>query len=71
MHDCACVAKHRLGPALMALDRHNLTGSFSMDLNSSMHRAVAWRLQLAALQDNATSECRCGAGALRRLRTTV
>lgn len=49
----------RLGPRLMALDRQNLTGPYSLDLSSDIHRAVAWRLQLAALQDNSTSECRC------------
>jgi hypothetical protein len=54
----------RLGPQLMALDRGNLTGAYSLDLTSSPHRAVARRLQLAALQDNATSECRWESGAL-------
>lgn len=42
----------------MALDRHNLTGPYSLDLSNEVHRAVAWRLQLAALQDSATSECK-------------
>lgn len=52
----------RLGPALIAFDRKNLTGPFSLDLSSSIHRAVAWRLQLAALQDTGTSDCRWGQG---------
>jgi hypothetical protein len=42
----------------MVLDRHNLTGPYSLDLSTDIHRAVAWRLQLAALQDNATAECK-------------
>lgn len=42
----------------MALDRQNLTGSYALNLNWSVHRAVAQRLQVAALQDIATSECK-------------
>jgi hypothetical protein len=49
----------RLGPQLLALDRVNLTGRYCLDLTTSTHRAVARRLQLAALQDDATAECRC------------
>lgn len=48
----------RLGPQLMALDRQNLTGPYALNLGWSVHRAVAQRLQVAALQDTATSECR-------------
>jgi hypothetical protein len=59
IHSVCSNAVCRLGPQLMALDRQNLTGCYALNLSWSVHRAVAQRLQAAALQDIATSECKC------------
>ncbi|KAF8058470.1 LRRC74A [Scenedesmus sp. PABB004] len=45
-----------LGPQLVCLDRRNLTGPYALHLGCAVHRAVAARLQAAALQDGATAE---------------
>jgi hypothetical protein len=51
-----------LGSCLVTVDRTNLCGHYLLDMAWDVHRALAGRLQLAALQDCATDECRyvCG-----------
>lgn len=56
--NATAVSCFRLGPALMSFDRQNLTGPYTLNLSWSVHKAVAQRLQMAALQDVATAECR-------------
>jgi hypothetical protein len=53
IHPVATSPACRVGPHLLALDRTNFSGSFKLNLSLPLHRALAQRLQLAALQESA------------------
>lgn len=50
---CVPVCVCRVGTRLLAVDRTNLTGRWDLNLSLPLHRTLALRLQLAALQESA------------------